>query len=106
MHDQPAAARLDVAGRHHIGREHHQVGFERELRDPAARRDHVGPEREVRHELTVHHVPLDAVHPGLVECDQRFAELGEVDGQDGRGDLDRQGHAATITSRRRGRAGG
>ena len=56
------------------------------------RRDHVGAEREVRDELAVHHVPLDQVDAGGFECGDLVAELGEVGGEDGRGDLDRAGH--------------
>ena len=88
VHDQQLAAGVDVARRQLVGLLHHEVGLEGHGGVGAARRDHVGPEGEVGHELPVHHVPLDAVDAGLLERGHLLAEPGEVGGQHGRGDLD------------------
>ena len=92
VNDQSGATRLDVARRHHVRGEDHQVGFEREGDPVPHGRDHVRPERDVGDELAVHHVPLDEVDAGLLEGDDLVAETGEVGRQHGRGDLDRQRH--------------
>ena len=90
--DQPPAARLDVARRHHFGGQHHQVGLERDGDEVARRGDDVGAERQVGDELAVHHVPLDEVDAGLLQGDDLLTEAGEVGRQHRRGDLDRTGH--------------
>ena len=90
--DQPPAPGLDVARRHHLGREHHQVGLERHGDEVAGGGDDVGAERQVGHELAVHDVPLDEVDAGLLQRGDLLAEAGEVGREHGRGDLDRSGH--------------
>ena len=65
--------------------------------------DDVGPEREVRHELAVHHVPLDAVDAGRLERGDLLAEAGEVGGQHAGGDLD-PGHGSRVLRAPRTRA--
>ena len=90
--DEPRAAGLDVPLGHHVRGEHHQVRFERHGDPIADRCDDVRPERQVRHELPVHHVPLDEVDARLLERDDFVAEPREVGGQHGRDDHDRQGH--------------
>ena len=63
--DQPLAPGLDVVGRHHVGGQHHQVGLERDVGAIPTGADHVGAEREVGHELPVHHIPLDQIDAGV-----------------------------------------
>ena len=59
--------------------------------------DDGGSEREVRHELAVHHVPLDAVDARGLEVADRVAEPAEVDGQHARSDLDPAiGHVGRV----------
>ena len=82
---QPAC---DVLGGHHVGRQHHQVRLERQRGVRPGRGDDGGTEREVRDELAVHHVPLDAVDAGRLERGDLLAEAAEVDGQHAGGDLD------------------
>ena len=101
VHDQPLAAGVDVLGGHHVGRQHHQVRLERQRRVPARRRDHVGPEREVGHELAVHHIPLDPVDTRRFQRGDLLAELGEVGGQHARGDFDRSRHRSEGSGCRR-----
>ena len=45
--------------------------------------DHVGTERQVGDELAVHHVPLDEVDAGLLECDDLVTEAEKSAGTDG-----------------------
>src|SRR5207244_13351750 len=49
--------RLEVA----LGLDHHQMHVDGFVGEPPQRRDHVGPEREVRHETPVHHVHMQPV---------------------------------------------
>jgi hypothetical protein len=89
VHDQQAAARLDH-GVEDPGRlVHHEVGLERDVHERAGGGDDVGTEGEVRHEVAVHDVPLDAVDAGLLQIDAGVAQVGEVRGQHGGDDLDR-----------------
>ena len=92
VNDQPLAAGANVLGGHDIGRQHHQVGLERQRGVLAGRGDHVGAEGEVGHELAVHHVPLDPVDSGGFQGGDLLAQLGEVGGQHARGDLDWSRH--------------
>ncbi len=86
--DEQFAAGLGVLDEHHLGRVHHQVRLEGDRHGRAAGGDHVGPEREVRDELAVHHVPLDPVDAGVFERLALLAELGEVRRQDRGCDVD------------------
>lgn len=56
---------------------------------PPSRCDHSGAEREIGDELTIHHVPLDQIDTGSLQCFHLFAETAEIDGEDARSDLDR-----------------
>ena len=106
VHDHDLASGLDVQVGELVGVHDHQVRLERDVDVGPAGLDHVGPEGEVRHEHAVHHVPLDAVDAGLLECDALLAEPGEVRGQHRRGDLDVSGaHRVTFcaTGASRGR---
>ena len=87
--DEALAAGLDVEVGQPIGLVDHQVGLERHAEQGPHRGDDVGPEGEVRDEPPVHHVELHAVDPGLLEGHAAVAEVGEIDGQHRRCDLDR-----------------
>ena len=91
--DQPIAAGVDVAGGHRIGFHHHQMGFEGQRGMGACRCDHVGSEGQIRHETTIHDIPLDEVDPGGFERGHLLAESGEVCGEHRGCDLDRAAHA-------------
>jgi 23S rRNA (uracil1939-C5)-methyltransferase len=94
--DDDAAAGLDVARQQVVGAFDHQVRLERHGDVGPDRGDDVGTEREVRDEVAVHHVPLDAIYAGLLEGDALVAQPGEVGGQDGRRDGDRSRHHLTL----------
>jgi len=53
---------------------------------------HIGPDRDVGHEVSVHDVHMDPVGAGRVDGAHLLAELGEVGGEDGRGDGERAMH--------------
>ena len=88
VHDQPLTASLHVLLGHSLGSEHHQVRLERHLRVRTSGGNDVGTEREVGHELAVHHVPLDAIDAGGFQSCDLFAEAREVGGQDAWRNLD------------------
>ena len=89
VHDQPLAAGLDVLGGHHVGRQHHQVGLERQRRVPPGRRDDRRAEGQVGHELPIHDVPLDAIDASRLQRGDLVAQPAEVGGQHAGCDLDR-----------------
>ena len=51
-------------------------------------RDQIGAEGEVRHEMTVHHIPLDAIDARLLQSDAGVTQTREVSGQHGGDDRD------------------
>ena len=57
----------------------------------AERLHHGRADREVGHEMAVHHVDVDPVGAGFVDRAHFLAELGEVGGEDGGSD-ERGGH--------------
>ncbi len=65
------------------------MSLERLLGEVASRRNDVGAKREVRHELAVHHVPLNEVHSGCIKGRNGFTQFGEINGQHRWGDLHR-----------------
>ena len=103
VHDDHAAAGLEVAVEQVVGSLDHQVGLERHGGDRAARGDHVGSEGEVRYEVAVHDVPLDAVDAGLLQGLALLAQAGHVGREHGRDDLDRprggEGHSSIARHR-------
>ena len=75
-----------------VGVGDHQVRLEHHVDVLAARGDDVRAEGEVRNEVAVHHVPLDAIDAGLLEGLALLAQAGEVCWQDRWNDLDGSGH--------------
>jgi RNA polymerase sigma-70 factor (ECF subfamily) len=65
------------------------VCFEGDRDVRANRRDHVRAERQVWHELPIHHVELDAIDTGLFERHALVTQPRKVGRQHGRHDLDR-----------------
>jgi len=65
----------------------HQMTVERELRDGAARLHDHRPERDVRDEMTVHHVDVDPVRSGSFDRGDGVRQSGKVRGKDGRSEL-------------------
>ena len=96
VHDQAPTSGLDVLLCHRVRREDHQVGFERQRTVLAHAGDHVGSERQVGYELSVHHVELDPVDARSLEGLDLGAEYCEVDGQYRRSDLDRAVHPVRL----------
>ena len=102
VHDESIAAGLDVARREHIGRECHQVRFERLRGVLASGRDHVGSEREIGHELAVHDVPLEVIDAGRVEGFDLGTQAGEIARKYRGDDLNRKRHAVNATRQSHG----
>src|SRR5437588_652372 len=84
--------------------EHHQVHVDRLVREPAQCFDHVGTEREIRHEPSVHHVdvqPIGARRQYLTHLLREAREIGRQDaGRDADAvhSFDHHGLRATTTS--------
>ena len=67
-----------------IDRRDHQVDIERLGGVRAQRFDHAGPDRQVGHEMPVHHIDMDPVGPGGIDRAHLFAQSGKIGGQDRR----------------------
>ena len=76
-----------------IDRRDHQMDVERLFAVRAQRFHDRGADRQVRHEMPVHHVDVDPVGAGRVDRAHFLAELGEVGGED-RWSNERSGHEA------------
>src|SRR3989441_3618500 len=70
--------RLEVA----LGLDYHQVHVDRLVGESAQRRDHVRPEREVRHETPVHHVHVQPVGASRQHLRHLLGEPAQVRRQD------------------------
>ena len=81
VHDEELAARLDVSVKQFIRRLDHEMCLERNRDMGPASGDHVRPERQVRHELAIHDVPLDPVDSSLLQRCALLSEAGEVGGE-------------------------
>jgi hypothetical protein len=71
---------IGIAGRNH------QMGIESLLGVRPHCLDDVGAVRNVRHEMSVHHVEMDPVGTGLIHRADLFAQFREVRRQDRGGD--------------------
>lgn len=100
--DESTATGFHVAVGEHVGGQHHEVGFEGLRGVSASGRDHVGTEGEVRHELTVHDVPLEVIDTGCVESFDLGTQTGEVARKHRGDDLDRKRHAVNATRQSHG----
>ena len=78
--DEEIAAGVDVLGRQQVRVGDHEVRLEPHVGVGPAGGDHVGSEREIRHEVAVHDVPLDAIGAGFAQPSTLLAEVGEVGG--------------------------
>ncbi len=72
----------------------HQMDVERHLRDPLDRPDDRRPDRDVRHEVTVHDVHVNEIRAAALDGGDRVAKRREVGGENRRSDQ----HAHRLTS--------
>jgi hypothetical protein len=56
----------------------HQVHVERQPRRPPQVGDRLWPEREVRHEVPVHHVDVQPLGAGTLDGERRLRETREI----------------------------
>jgi hypothetical protein len=61
------------------------MDFQRQACDPPERLDNGYPHRNVRYEVSVHDIDVDAIRPGLLRLAHVLAQVGEVSREDGRG---------------------
>jgi hypothetical protein len=80
--DDQLAARFHVPAEEELGVAHHEMGLERYGGVTTGGGDDVGPECQVGDEVPVHHVPLDAVDPGLFQRRHLLTQPGEVGRED------------------------
>ncbi len=94
MHGDDVGASFGEGLDEGIARRDHQMHVEDLLRVWAERRDDVGADGDVRHEMPVHHVDMDPVGARLVDRAHLLAEPREIGRQDRRGDDDVSGHGS------------
>src|SRR5262245_1163036 len=70
------------------------MDLERQPRHLAQRLDDDRPHADVRHEVAVHHVHMNAVGAGALGLGDLLAQAGEVGGEDRRGKL--HGHGSAL----------
>ncbi len=87
------AAGVDELLRPATGLGDHQVGVEGQVGHPPDRLDRLPAERDVGHEVAVHHVEVDPVRPGRIRPPDRVAQRGQVAIEDARRDQDAGGAA-------------
>ena len=75
MHDQSLATSLDITLGHHIGCEHHEVCFKRNLGERTRAGNDIGTKREVGNKLSIHHIPLNEIDAGFIEGNHCFTQL-------------------------------
>ena len=97
VHDEALTSSFDVALRHHVRCVDHEVRFKRLGGVRTHSGNHVRSEGEVGDELAVHHIELDDVDAGLIQCMDLFTKLGEISGQYRGGDLNRQRHGLHLS---------
>ena len=90
--DQDVATGLDVAAQQLVWPFDHEMCFERHAHPRPTRRNDVWSECEVRNEMSVHHIPLNAVYARLLELDDLVAQPAEIGRKHGRHDGNRAGH--------------
>ncbi len=104
VHGDDVGASLRKGREIGIGRRDHQMTIEDLRRRPADCLHHRRPERDVRHEMSIHHIEMDPVGPGGIDRAHLLAEPREIGGQDGRGNDQRPGgHGKRSLHRRLGK---
>src|SRR5262249_33206128 len=91
---------IGIAGRDH------QVHVEHFLGVRTQRFHHAGTDRDIGHEVPVHYVDMDPIGAGVIDRAHLLAELGEVGGQNRRGDDERAWHFLLSDRRSPNTAGG
>ena len=71
-----------------IGGPDHQVDVHHRLHMRAQRCDHIGADGDVGHEMAIHHVNMNPVGAMCLDRLYLAAKVGEIGGQDRRGDFD------------------
>jgi hypothetical protein len=101
VNDEHLAASLDIEVRELVGLLDHQVGLEGAIGAISHRRNHIGTERQIRNESTIHNVELESIDASFVQRDDFVAKPTEVCGEDRWDDGNRAGstHATKLVQR-------
>ena len=75
---------IDISRRPHVGILNHEMRVERQVAHLAQRLDHRHTHGEIRHEMVVHDVDVDAV--GGLDASHLPAHVGEIGIENARGD--------------------
>ena len=75
-----------------IDRTNHQMHVEGQVTVAAHSLDHVRPERQIGHEMTIHHIEMDVIGAGVGDRPDFSAQTSEISGENRGGDTDRLLH--------------
>ena len=75
-------ARFGEVGEIALRLDDHQVHIERLVRAASYRFDDYRPDRDVRHEATIHHVNMDPIRARRIDGVNLLGETSEIRGQD------------------------
>jgi hypothetical protein len=85
-----------------IGVRDHQVRLQRQMRRPPQRSDDRCSHGNVGHEMSIHHVHVDAIRAGTLSLGHLIAQVGEIGREDRRSELHYIGrHMAPLSLRYR-----
>ncbi len=87
MHSQPIGPRIEVCFDIEIGVGDHEVHVQGEVRDLSHGPENRETDGQVGHEVAVHDVHMDPVHPGGFGGFDLFRQVPEVGGEDGGGEF-------------------
>src|SRR5437773_7970464 len=96
VHRQHYCTGVHERGNVPVGLGNHEMNIQGELCHFPDRPDYWGTDRDVGHEVTIHHVDMKRVSAGFLDFSNLVAKRGEIRGQD-RG---RNANAHWLTSRR------
>ena len=88
MNDQGVGPGLREIVEKQVGVGDHEVNFQRHVRDRPQPPDDVWPEREIGHEMTVHHVDVNPVGPSPLRLGHLLSQARRVSRKNRRGKLD------------------
>ena len=92
MDRDDVGARLGEGLKIRIDGRDHEMHVERLLRPGPDALDEARPERDVRHEMPIHHIDMNPVASGVVDRADLLAEAGEIGRQNRWGDQDGPAH--------------
>ena len=77
VHEKRIGPRFDKLLQEKVWVRNHYMGLQVQARHPPQRSDDRRPHRDVGHEVSIHHVHVDTVSPGLLSLSHLFTPDGQ-----------------------------